>query len=63
MKTPEEWAAAYARATDDETRAAEAAEAHVARYDVRDIVLEEGLLAASKARRQTYFAMTRMAAE
>jgi hypothetical protein len=25
MKTPEEWSAAYARAIDDETRAAEAA--------------------------------------
>jgi hypothetical protein len=63
MKTPEEWAAAYQRAIEDETRAAEATEDHVARHGVRDIVLEEGLLAASKARRETYFAMTRLAAE
>jgi hypothetical protein len=63
MKTAEEWAAAYQRATDDEARAAEAAEDHVARHGVRDIVLEESLLAASKAKRETFFAMTRLAAE
>ena len=63
MKTAEEWNAAYERATDDETRAAEAAEDHVARFGVRDVVLEESLLSASKARRETFFAMTRLAAE
>jgi hypothetical protein len=63
MKTPEEWAAAYRRATEDETRAAEAAEDHVARCGVRDVVLEEGLLSASRARRETFLAMARLAAE
>lgn len=63
MKTPEEWAAAYQRATEDEIRAAEAAEEHVARCGVRDVVLEECLLSASRARRETFFAMTRLAAE
>ena len=33
------------------------------RLGVRDIVLEESLLEASKARRETFFAMTRLAAE
>lgn len=63
MKTPQEWADAYRRAVDDETRAAEAAEEHVARCGVRDVVLEESLLSASRAKRETYFAMTRLAAE
>lgn len=63
MKTAEEWEAAYQRATEDETRAAEAAEDHVARYGVRDIMLEESLLEASRARRETFFAMSRLAAE
>lgn len=63
MKTADDWEAAYRRATEDEARAAEAAEDHVARHGVRDIVLEESLLEASKARRETFFAMTRLAAE
>ena len=63
MKTADEWEAAYRRATEDEARAAEAAEDHVARHGVRDIVLEEGLLEAGRARRETLLAMTRLAAE
>ncbi len=58
MNSAEDRAAAYERACEDETRAAEAAEDHVARCGVRDVVLEEGLLAASKARRESYIAMT-----
>lgn len=63
MKTPEEWAEIYRRATEDEARAAEAAEDHVARCGVRDVVLEEGLISASRARRDAEFAMSRLAAE
>ena len=63
MKTADDWEAADRRATEDEARAAEAAEDHVARHGGCDSVLEESLLEASKARRETFFAMTRLAAE